>query len=150
MSQLFRVYNAALADLLFRNLLDAQDNFKVVDPGLKPGYPVNIYFEGLDGDEKLAIMKFEFALPGVNPENVKVTRNSDGELRVKFDKPDDDDTTREYIVRTISRKSFDLSWKISRKFDLSKLESVWKNGLLTMSIPRSAETIPETVEVKIL
>lgn len=149
MSHIFRAYDAALADLFFRNLLDAGDNFKIVDNRLKPGYPVDIYFEGLDGDEKLAVMKFEFALPGVTPENVKITRNSDGELRVKFDKPENT-VAREYVVRTISRKSFDLSWRISRKFDLSKLESVWKDGLLTISIPRSVETLPETVEVKIL
>lgn len=141
-------FNAALADILFRNLLNSYDSFKIVDSGLKPGYPVDIYFENLD-DERNVLMKFEFALPGVKPEDVSVTRNSDGELRVRFDKPKDD-TSKEYVVRTISRKSFDLSWKISRKFDISKLESTWSNGLLTITIPRSQDSLPETVEVKIL
>lgn len=149
MSQLFRANDATLADVLFRNLLDAAGTFKIVDDRLKTGYPVDIYFENLNADEKLVTMNFDFALPGVKPDSIQITRNSDGELRVKFDRPVDT-SDREYVVRTISKKSFDLSWRISRKFDLTRLESFWKDGLLTIKIPRSAESLPETVEVKVL
>lgn len=131
------------ADLLFRNLLEARDQFKLMSPGVRPGYPLDVYFEGEGSESKL---KFEFALPGVDPENINITRTKDGELRVKYDKPEDRSDCK-YILRAISRKSFDLTWKISAKFDLTKLETVWDNGLLTISIPKSESGLPESVSV---
>ena len=148
-------YNATLADILYRDLMNSRDSFKILDVGTKPGYPIDIYFENLDRHAEM-LMKFEVALPGVDPRDVTVTRNQDGELRIRYEKPtpptEPDGTlkNREYVVRTISQKSFDLSWKISRKFDLNRLESFWKNGLLTISIPVSAASLPEEVPVAIL
>lgn len=134
-------------DLLFKNWFNSNQHFRILDRDVKTGYPVDIFFENLDSDNPL--LKLEFALPGADPSTVKVTRSVDGELRVRYDKPDES-SNKAFISRSISRKSFDLSWKISAKFDLGKMETYWYNGLLTLVIPQKLSAIPESVEVKIL
>jgi len=39
------------------------------------------------------------------------------------------------IYRGIKKSSFDLTWKISTKFDLSQLKAALDKGLLTLDIP---------------
>ena len=44
--------------------------------------------------------------------------------------------------------SFDLGWKIARRFDLSKIEASMKDGLLKLYIPLTPENKPKTVSIK--
>lgn len=144
-------YPEQFSEIFFRNLLDADSGLRLFNANTRTGYPVDIFFENLqmENDSGKTTLNFQFALPGVLPTDVKITRTNDGELRVRYDKPKSNES-RDYISKSISSKSFDLSWKISGKFDLSKLESTWLNGLLTISIPQSVESLPEQVEIKLL
>ena len=48
----------------------------------------------------------------------------------------------------IRRSSFDLGWKISRRFNLSDIKAEMKNGLLTLSVPYSEESKPKSIKIK--
>jgi len=41
-----------------------------------------------------------------------------------------------------------MGWKISAKYDLSGIKAEMKNGLLTVEIPVSKESLPQIVTIK--
>lgn len=135
----------SLIDVLFKNALKTDFPFQNLGHEFKTGYPVDIYYENLETDPTL---NFEFALPGVDPTDVEITKTKDGELHVKYEtKRHDASSNRDYYSRSISKRNFDLIWKIPKRFDLDKMTAKFKNGLLTISIPRSQNSIPETVTI---
>jgi HSP20 family molecular chaperone IbpA len=52
------------------------------------------------------------------------------------------------IYRGIKRSGFDLSWKISVKFEISKLEAKLEKGLLILDIPYAESKKPKQIEIK--
>ena len=53
-----------------------------------------------------------------------------------------------YIYHGLSKKSFDLRYKIAPKFDLSITEAEMLNGLLTIFIPLADEAKPKSIKIK--
>ncbi len=124
-------------DLLWKILFEEQPRFStLVD---KINYPVDVYEEN-DG------ICFELAVVGLNKEDIEIEVQSDT-LRIKYNKQANTDN-KAYIYKGIARRSFDLAWKISTKFDLSKLEATINKGLLKITIPLSEERKPKLVEIK--
>ena len=74
-------------------------------------------------------------------------------LKVAYKKPSIESNSSdveacEYIHKGITRKSFDMGWKISPKFDLSNISANMEDGLLTLTIPTCEECLPKTVIIK--
>ncbi len=120
----FRPFELDPFDLLWRDLFDAQSHFSAITQ--KVSHPVDI-FETQDG------IRFEIAAVGLDQEDIEILVEGDS-LRIKYDKtkPFDQETA---IYRGIKRSGFDLSWKISTKFDLSQLKASLDKGLLLLTIP---------------
>ncbi len=57
-------------------------------------------------------------------------------------------TERTYQTRGVSRRSFNLAYKISSKYDLSKGTAAMENGLLNIQIPFAEEAKPRTLQIK--
>ena len=53
-----------------------------------------------------------------------------------------------YIQKNIAKRSFDFGWRISRRFDLGKLEAKLQNGLLHLYAPLADEAKPKLVTIK--
>ena len=130
-------------DLLFKNFFNADSFFApVVDT--KIGHPVDIY-------ENEKGLHFEIAGTGLTKEDIKISIEGDV-LRVTYQKAEDDkccevnDCT--YLHRGISRKSFNLGYRISSKFSLSNADAEMNNGLLKISIPFAEESKPKTLTIK--
>jgi HSP20 family molecular chaperone IbpA len=120
----FRPFELDIFDLLWRDLSDTQSHFSAITQ--KVTHPVDI-FETQDG------IRFEIAAVGLSQEDIEILVEGDL-LRIKYDKtklPDQET----FIYRGIKRSGFDLSWKVSTKFDLSKLEASLDKGLLILTIP---------------
>jgi HSP20 family protein len=92
----------------------------------KVTHPVDIY-------ETPSGIKFEVAAVGLDSKDIDIQIDND-QLRIKYEKPQSDSEDN-IIYKGIKRSSFDLTWKISTKFDLSKLEAQLDKGLLTLDIP---------------
>ena len=111
-------------DLLWRDLFEANSRFSAITQ--KVTHPVDIY-ETPDG------IKFEVAAVGLDSKDIDIQIDGD-QLRIKYEKPQ-----LEYedsiIYKGIKKSSFDLTWKISTKFDLSQLKAALDKGLLTLDIP---------------
>jgi HSP20 family molecular chaperone IbpA len=125
-------------DLLFKDLFDNKNfNFNPVVYS-RIGYPVDI-IETEQG------IRFEIAAVGLNKEDIEVL--AEGEtLRVSYHKKAE--TDKSYIYRSITRKSFDLAWKISAKLNIDKLEASLDKGLLIIEIPFSQIATTKTITIK--
>jgi len=130
-------------DLLWRDLFDMQSRFSAITE--KVTHPLDI-FETQDG------IRFEVAAVGLEQDDIEILVEGDT-LRIRYDirrlkaKSFDPETA---IYRGIKRSGFDLSWKISSKFDLTKLEASLNKGLLVLSIPVAEGKAIRKIEIKSL
>jgi HSP20 family molecular chaperone IbpA len=93
----------------------------------------------------------EIAAVGLDKEELNIIVDSET-LRVAYRKPTSEEEEEQneyrYFQRSIKKASFDIAWKISSKFDLSKLEAKLDKGLLTLDIPFAKENKPKKVTIK--
>jgi HSP20 family molecular chaperone IbpA len=122
MTQLLRPFELDPFDLLWRNLQDTQSHFSAITQ--KVTHPVDI-FETEDG------IVFEVAAVGLAQEDIEILIEGDM-LRIRYEGKQE---SRPAIYRGIKRSGFDLSWKISTKFDLTQLVAALDKGLLILGIP---------------
>jgi len=119
----FRPFELDPFDLLWRDLFDTQSHFAAITQ--KVTHPVDI-FETKDG------IRFEVAAVGLDKEDINIIVDGD-QLRITYEKPNKAEEAP--IYRGIKRSSFNITWKISTKFDLGKLEASLDKGLLVLTIP---------------
>ena len=119
----FRPFELDPFDLLWRDLFDTQSHFAAITQ--KVTHPVDI-FETEDG------IRFEVAAVGLDKEDINIIVDGD-QLRITYEKPNKAEEAP--IYRGIKRSSFNITWKISTKFDLGKLEASLDKGLLVLVIP---------------
>jgi len=124
-------------DLLWKNFIDHDSRFNTLLE--KVNYPTDIY-ETADG------ITFELAVVGLDSKDIVI--ETQGEvLRIKYNKEKHEDETK-YIYKGIAKRSFDLAWKVSSKFDLPKLEAQLEKGLLTIKVPFAETAKAKTIQIK--
>jgi len=132
-------------DLLFKNFFDQASAFETsVDR--KINHPVDI----IHTEDALL---FEIAAVGLAKKDIELEVEDGNCLKVSYTKPsiesnNSDIDAGEYIHRGIAKRSFDLGWKISPKFDLTKITASMENGLLKIEIPVTPESRPKTITIK--
>ena len=127
-------------DILFHNFFHPTSGFLSAATAKQP-HPLNIFYT----DDRL---HFEVACTGLTKEDVKVNIEEDI-LKISYKKPEDDDSIHPGTIhRGLARRSFDLGYKISAKYDLNKAEAKLENGLLEIAIPVSEKAKPKTLKIK--
>jgi HSP20 family protein len=126
-------------DILFRNFFNAEDKFAPALNSKQP-HPLNIYYN----DEGL---HFEVACTGLTKEDLDISVEGDL-LKISYAKPKEDLDFSGYIYHGLSKKSFDLGYKISPKYNLTKIDAGMENGLLKLHIPISEESKPKSIKIK--
>lgn len=121
-------------DLLVRNFLTQEGNYRPVEQNLKLAHPLDIY-QSNNG------LTFEIACTGIDKEDLEILVEGQT-LRVNYNKPTNSDAEEveesinlEYLYRGIAKRSFNLGWKIDPKFNLAKAKPSFNNGLLTIEVP---------------
>ena len=130
-------------DLLFRNLFKADGVFQPTTFENKQPHPLDIYYD----DKGL---HFEVACTGLTKKDIQLEIDGDL-LQIIYDKPDDDlseDTYAGYIYKGLSKRSFNLGYKVAAKFELEKLEAEMKDGLLHLFIPTAESKKAKTIKIK--
>ena len=69
-------------------------------------------------------------------------------LKISYKKTQDDEFHSGTIYNGLSKKSFNLGYKIAPKFDLSVTEAEMANGLLKIFIPLAEDAKPKSVKIK--
>ena len=126
-------------DILFRNFFNAEEQFAPAFNSKQP-HPLDIYYD----DEGL---HFDVACTGLTKEDISISVEGDL-LKISYKKPEGELDFSGYIYHGLSKKSFDLGYKISPKFNLTKVNAEMENGLLKLQIPVSEESKPKTIKIK--
>mgnify|MGYP000324056362 FL=1 len=126
-------------DILFRNFFNAEEQFAPAFNSKQP-HPLDIYYN----DEGL---HFEVACTGLTKEDVSISVEGDL-LKISYKKPEGELDFSGYIYHGLSKKSFDLGYKISPKYNLTKINAEMEHGLLKLHIPVSEESLPKTIKIK--
>ena len=124
-------------DIVWKNFMNSNSNYNTIQE--KINYPVDIY-ETENG------LRFELAVVGLDKEDLDILVESDT-LRVTHDRVASE-ADQTYIQRGITRRSFDLAWKVASKFDLGKLGAKLDKGLLIIDIPYAESKAPKKVTIK--
>jgi HSP20 family molecular chaperone IbpA len=125
-------------DILIKDFFNSDTEFRPAQQ-TKLNHPVDIY-EANDG------LNIDIACVGLTKKDIEITVEGDI-LKVEYnkDKSKNDET---YVHRNIAKRSFNLGWRISRRFDLSKLNAKLELGLLQLSAPLTEDNKPKTVTIK--
>ena len=125
-------------DILIKDFFNTDTEFRPAHQ-TKINHPVDIY-EANDG------LNIDIACVGLTKKDIEITVEGDI-LKVEYnkDKSKNDET---YVHRNIAKRSFNLGWRISRRFDLSKLNAKLELGLLHLFAPLTEDNKPKIVTIK--
>lgn len=127
-------------DILFHNFFHPNSGFISASHTKQP-HPLNIFYDDSG-------LHFEIACTGLTKEDVKVDIEDDI-LKISYIKPEEEKELHPgTILRGLSKKSFNLGYKISSKYDLSKAEGKLENGLLEIFIPLTEKAKPKSIKIK--
>jgi len=130
----------ATFDVLFRDLFNTQSGFNILSE-VKAPHPVDIYEDNKG-------LTFEIACTGLTKQDVEINIEHDV-LKISYNKPKQEEPEdRVYQTRGVSKRSFNLAYKISSKYDLSKGTAAMEDGLLNVQIPFAQEATPRTLQIK--
>jgi HSP20 family protein len=130
-------------DIFVKNLFDSESVFSLIGEknGGKLNYPVDI----IQTKDSLIL---HIACVGLSSEDIKIAKTP-GQLHIKHQKSNlEEPKDWVYISRSISRKSLDLVYKISAKYDLDKVEAQIDKGLLQITIPVREDEKPQEIVIK--
>ena len=125
-------------DILIKDFFNQDTEFRPAQQ-TKINHPVDIY-EANDG------LNIDIACVGLTKKDIEITVEGDI-LKVEYNR-DKSKKDESYVHRNIAKRSFNLGWRISRRFDLSKLNAKLELGLLQLSAPLTEDNKPKTVTIK--
>ena len=126
-------------DILFKDFFNSNTSFTPAHQA-KYNHPVDIY----DDEDGLHI---EVACTGIPKDDIDISIEDGSVLKISYRKPDDIESDKAYIYRSISRRSFNLGYRISSRFDLTKAQADYEHGLLFIDIPFTKKAKPKTIKI---
>jgi HSP20 family protein len=127
-------------DILVKNFFQDEEQFQQPNNRIL-NHPVDIY-EDKEG------LYFDIACTGLTKKQIEL-KVEDDVLRVSYTKKDKSEDEDLHIYHSgIAKRSFNLGWKIARRFELAKIEATMKDGLLKLFIPLTPESKPKSVSIK--
>jgi len=142
--KIFDEFEITPFDILFNDLFDINSMFlPVLESKIK--YPIDIYEiedKGLYIDLSIAGLDKDAIYLGVKDSDI---------LELKYIKDHTENKNNEskkWIVRNISKKSFNFKLKISSKFNIDKLKAEFDNGELNIFIPLTKSKASKRIDIK--
>ena len=128
-------------DILVKNFFNAeQEEFQQPNNRIL-NHPVDIY-EDKDG------LYFDIACTGLTKKQIEL-KVEDDVLRVIYTKKDDkEEKDLHHYHSGIAKRSFNIGWKIARRFSLPEIEASMKDGLLKLFIPLTPESKSKSISIK--
>jgi len=124
-------------DILVRNFFQDASAYAPIDTQKLP-HPVDVY----EADNGLGI---DIACTGIDKEDLDIQIQGNI-IKINYNKAKDDDIN--YYHKGIAKRSFNLGWKIDSKYDLSKADASFVNGLLRINIPFAKGSELKSLKIK--
>ena len=126
--------------ILVKNFFNTEEQFQTPTNKII-NHPVDIY-EDEDG------LHFDVACTGLTKDLIDI-KVEDDILRVSYKKEDLPKCEGLHFYHSgIAKRSFNLGWKIARRFAISEIKASMKDGLLKLFIPLTPESKPKSVSIK--
>lgn len=91
----------------------------------------------------------EIAAPGFEKSDFKIDLDKNL-LTISLDKTVDENAEEKYNLKEFNFNSFNRSFRISEKINTEKINAIYKNGLLQITLPKREEAIEKPArEIKI-
>jgi len=104
--------------------------------------PVDIY----ETDESLVL---QAELPGINPDDVEI-RVEDNTLYLKGERKFEKEVKEENLHRVErSYGTFSRNFALPGSVDASNVKAEYKNGILTLTMPKREEAKPKTIKINV-
>ena len=127
-------------DILVKNFFNTEEEFQTPTNRIL-NHPLDVY-EDPDG------LYFDIACTGLTKKQIDI-KVEDDVLRVSYTKKEDEDDENRHTHHSgIAKRSFNIGWKIARRFALSEINASMKDGLLKIFIPLTPENKPKSVSIK--
>jgi len=88
------------------------------------------------------------ALPGIDRKNIEIVVE-DGVLILKGERKEEaSDETRTYFAREIGWGAFSRSFRLPANVDTTKVEATYKDGILSVALPKREESKPRRITIE--
>ena len=105
------------------------------------GLPVDVY----ETEESVVV---KTVIPGVKPEDIDVSI-TDNVLTIKGETKVEEKVEKDhYICQECRYGSFQRSVALPKTADADQSEASYENGMLTLTVPKKAESKPKTIKVE--
>ncbi|MCX7736589.1 MAG: Hsp20/alpha crystallin family protein [Candidatus Kapabacteria bacterium] len=103
-------------------------------------YSPNTYFKGFrprtDISEDAKNLYFEFELPGVDPNSIKVVFNDDKVLSVTAEKQNLNENVKKVYVNERFFGHFERNFQLNENVNSEKITASYDNGILKVVVPK--------------
>jgi len=88
------------------------------------------------------------ALPGMDRKSIQIVVE-DGVLILKGERKEEaSDETRTYFAREIGGGAFSRSFRLPANVDTTKVEATYKDGILSIALPKREESKPRRITIE--
>jgi HSP20 family protein len=123
-----------------------QEVFNLFSPGADPFF--SRVYPAINLTEEGDNLYVRAELPGINPENLDISV-IEGKLIIRGErKIEEEDQKTSYHRREREAGIFRRTISLPMKVDSGKVSASIKNGVLTITLPKSEEAIPRRITVK--
>ena len=103
----------------------------------------------IDVIEQEGVLKIRAAIPGIDPNELEIQVEKNvltirGEVKHEVESDD-----VKVYRREVSYGAFSRSVRLPENLDLDKVEANFKNGIVTISLPRVPEEKPKTIKINV-
>jgi molecular chaperone IbpA len=132
------------SNLLPTNIFDGLFGTSDIFSEYKTSIPYNVA-RIVDDKGEVTATKLEVALAGYDKEDIQV-KVTNTDLQILVNKSGTEDEQVKYIHKGIAQRSTHLKFKLVNGYDVKKIKSRFKNGLLTVEVPVN---VPDTVDIQV-
>lgn len=109
----------------------------------------NVWRPSMNAIELEKSYELSFSVPGFEKEDINVSvKNNTLNLKVaKAEAKEEEDV--KYLARELVRGSYERNIELPENVNSDKIAAEYKSGILTLSVPKTKETLPKEITVTV-
>jgi len=112
-------------------------------------FDTNVWRPAMDARELDKSYELSFSLPGFEKKDMTISVKNNT-LTLKAEKAEvKEDEGSQYLTREIARGSYERIIDLPENVNSEKISAEYKNGILTLSLPKTKEALPKEIAVSV-